>query len=205
MAYISQFRWQVCQPETKITNSLNWGEYIKYEKEFLRWLFKYVEKAGACLDVLGSSRVDQQLEETFFNELADGRNFNFVRKDENRLTYKLIDEASSVVAIDSTLGYEALSRGAKVAMFVGIRGKKDQLSTRRFGWPGSISEKGIFWTNSTDHRDWEKVIKYVTEVTLDKWHIDCDSFIQQVIERDFGNKKFLSLMQNIKVPLVVER
>ena len=43
--------------------------------------------------------------------------FNFQKKLEYPLNYKLIDKFDTIVFVDSTLGYESISREKKVAIF----------------------------------------------------------------------------------------
>jgi len=198
IAFISTFRVNYLNPEKEITASLTWGEYIRNEKKFLRWFFGYLIRTGLKLDIIGSSEVDHELEVLFYKELASGFQFNYIKRDSTRPTYELIDKAAAIVCIDSTLGYEALSRGAKVAMFSGIRGKKNQLESRQFGWPGPNSKKGAFWTNSIDQKDWKKTVEYVLKIKIDDWSIAHTNLIKDVMERDFGNDKFLTLMKKMK-------
>ena len=118
-----------------------------------------------------------------------------------REAYRIVDEYEIIVSIHSTLGYEAFSRGSKVAIFSGIKGDNLMFSSRVFGWPGDIPKEGYFWTNSVKPSDWKDVILRMIEVECSEWDVHHKSFGENIMSSDINNVKFLSLMKKLNIPL----
>jgi surface carbohydrate biosynthesis protein len=182
----------------KATSGILCSDYIRNELTFLRWLFDYSEKEQIPLTILGKLDQGHEKEENFFSNLSNGVNFSYLRNYPERGTYKIIDQAEFIVSIDSSLGYEALSRGKKVAIFPGIRGGSYPLNTRNFCWPSKqVKNTGFFWTNSVDLDQWNKVLKYITNIDDREWHDNCNKYINQSIVVDRSNSKPILLLDKM--------
>jgi surface carbohydrate biosynthesis protein len=190
-------------PDDFLIQGLSWREYMKNEKLLFEWLFNYLHKLGYQISVLGAvvNKKDSKKEKQYYSELFKEIKFDFIPKTKNRNTYNLIDSFDIAISTDSTLGYEALVRGCKVAVFAGMRGYDYPLCSTRFGWPGDITEQGFFWTNTLNKDDWKRVVDYVIETSLPTWKKSAKTYIDEVMGYDKCNKKFISLMQKFEVPL----
>ena len=62
-----------------------------------------------------------------------------------------------VVSSVSTLGYEAISRSSKVAIF-NIFNKDNLSKSKNFCWPYQINKEGPFWTSSLSNSSCEKLL-----------------------------------------------
>ena len=91
---------------------------LKKDFEFYNLLSKFVFKNGIKVTVLGA-HLDPNLKKVEFMIFKKifKNNLKFIPRDEKRQTYKILDNAEMVINIDSTAGYEAASRGTKVAFF----------------------------------------------------------------------------------------
>jgi surface carbohydrate biosynthesis protein len=197
--YISAFRVKYTKPNDYCGPHILWSDYVENEIKLLQWLFRYCVKKNLSVTILGSTKKTTEIlnEKLFYKKHSKGVNFNFISNSDNRKTYEIVDKAGTIISIDSTLGYEALARGCKVAMFAGIRGTAYPLNTRKFGWPTDIIETGPFWTGSMVVGQWEIVMKYVVNSTYEQWHNECESYINQVMAIDSNNSKFVSLLDKI--------
>jgi surface carbohydrate biosynthesis protein len=199
--YISAFRIKYTKPYDNCGPHILWSDYVENEIKLVQWLFRYSVKKNLSVTILGSTKkiIETLDEKLFYKKYSKGVNFNFISNSDNRRTYQIVDKAGIIVSIDSTLGYEALARGCKVAMFAGIRGNAYPLNTRKFGWPADIMETGPFWTSSIGEDQWEVVMKYVINSTYEQWHNECESYINQVMAIDRNNSKFTSLLDKINL------
>jgi len=199
---ISTFRLDyLSNNKDMIGTSVTWNEYIKNEIKLMKWLFLYVDKLGLDITVLGAKEEYAKEEEEYYKKLSDGLLFDYYPNYKGRNTYQIIDEYEVTVSMDSTLGYEALSRGNKVAMFGGIRGEEYPLSSRKFGWPANYSDNGYFWTSSLMESEWKKIIDYVLNVSDDSWEKYSNKYIKDSIVYDEDNSEFISLMHELGIPL----
>ena len=198
--FISTYRPNYESPDDEFTQGVTWGEYIKNQPNLLIWLKDYCGRGGIGIDILGA-RDNHIAEFNYYKKIFNSDSFGFHERTPDRNAYELIDKYEAIVSIDSSLGYEALSRGSKVAMFGGIRGEKYPLSTRRYGWPGEFENSGYFWTNSLERDEWKRVLDYVFNTTESKWIADCQSYIDQNIIYNYGNSKLIALFRKLDIPL----
>ena len=198
--FISTYREEYESPDIEITHGITWGEYVQSRINLLVWLKDYCGKAGVSLNILGA-RDNHIAEFNFYKKIFNSDSFRYLKRVPERNTYELVDKYEAIVSIDSSLGYEAISRGNKVAMFGGIIGEKYPLSTRRYGWPGDFEDTGCFWTNSLEHDEWKRVLDYVYNTTGSKWIADCQSYIDKNIIYDYGNSKLIKLFRKLDIPL----
>ena len=100
------------------------GEYVDHcnfystEKEILPTVESWCKENRIQLHILGGSRFSQE-EYCFYASFLE--NFEFHPRSENKLScYSMLDFHGTVIFVNSTLGYEALSRGLNVRS-VGVR------------------------------------------------------------------------------------
>ena len=81
----------------------------------------------------------------------------------NRRNYNLVDQFSTIMFIDSTLGYEAISRGKIISIPCRMKNKKIY---HPFGYPTfSTKKSGFFYTNSRNEKNILKIIKNVYNIS----------------------------------------
>tara|TARA_Y100000031_G_scaffold56770_1_gene64465 strand:- start:25392 stop:26600 length:1209 start_codon:yes stop_codon:yes gene_type:complete len=203
--FISTFRPEFYKPDslfypTHYPLIIRWRDYIKNTLTLISWLKEYCDKSGFLLNILGAR--DGVGEHEYYKTLLKSEKFVFYeRVNKNRGAYHIVDQFETIVNVDSTLGYEALARGCKVAMFGGIIGKNYPLNTRRFGWPGNYAQKGPFWTDSLEHDQWEKILNYVINTDTNAWQSECYQYVHENMIYDEGNKNLISLLRSLNAPL----
>lgn len=204
VVFISQFRQAVLVPDSVMSiedsKPFYWKDFYSAEREVLEFLKKYCLGKGFALQICGCTSEPDGSEYKYFKDLLGAEGWRFIPRDNYYSSYELVDRAEYVVFIDSTLGYEALARGKKVAAFC-IRGRTIDGAATIFGWPASLPDKGPFWTNHADYREFERVLNYLTTVSVADWDTVRQRYVPYLMEYDPGNTRFIALLEKIGVPL----
>lgn len=85
---------------------------------------------------------------------------NFFNKKNYKNSYDIIDTASLVTGVDSTLLYESISRGNKTGVF-SFRGNLLNLKGFNYGWPGNFLDVGDYWTNYPDKKKIKQILDFL--------------------------------------------
>jgi len=135
-------------------------------------------------------------EKDYYRELM-GEEPEFFNPSGPYAAYQSIDSAEIVVALDSTLGVEAIARGAKAAIFP-IRGTLTGDRALNFGWPGDFPDEGIFWTNNPNPESFVRILDYLFEVDYEQWRKDVKaSNFSSILVYDPGNSIFKKTLEQI--------
>ena len=71
-----------------------------------------------------------------------------------------------------------------------------------FGYPANFPDKGPFWTNIFKKKYINEILDYITNVDDEEWLSTLKNYqIEKVIKFDNGNKKLISSLRELKVPL----
>jgi surface carbohydrate biosynthesis protein len=142
-----------------------WVEGNSKDNKILMLLFgflkNYADKKNKKLGIL--LRKDNSNEKFFFKS-DPGENFHFINRNNLNNSYYWIDRYETTVTIDSTLGYESLSRGNKT-IFFNIRSNYNENKGYSFGWPNIFSKKGIIWTDENDINYFEKILNNTFQIS----------------------------------------
>ena len=101
-----------------------------------------------------------------------------------------------IISTISTLGYEAASRGNKVALF--SINKNLAKNSFKFGWPVKKPSKGFFWTDINTYKEIERILKNLLNSKKNKITSIIKKEFKNIMEFDEGNKKFQRLIKNNK-------
>lgn len=171
--YISTYRTGA-DNETFLQNPLTTNkEYRKKEIKLIKLISTYAKMNKLTFHVLGAKNSYKQEEKEFFTSIVGNKNYNFIPRTINRNSYKMVDQSDLIFSTDSTLGYEAASRGNKV-LFFSVRPNKKRLNSSKFAWPVKKKNKGNFWT---DQVHYDEIIR---------------------IKRFFNNKKSYAIKNEMK-------
>ena len=105
-----------------------------------------------------------------------------------------------MICVDSTLGYESISRGNKTAFFSVRNFKNNNLNNCSFCWPKKISKKGFFWTNSYSLKEINRIILNIENVSKKNWNKIYIKNMKDIIIYDKNNKNFTKIMKKISIP-----
>ncbi len=160
----------------------------------IKFLSNYCQRKEKKLSIL--LRSNEQREKDFYTNLLDINDFNFIDRNEIQNSYFFVDISNLIVFIDSTLGYEAIARGGKVACF-SIRAKTMKNDATKFGWPGKYPDEGFFWTNSQSENTFEQIIERVISCSEKEWDENLKSFGDKLIVYDPSNKRLKLILDEI--------
>ena len=196
--YVSSYRGHNDDDIYIKNENITWGEARKGEEIIINHLKKFIqENKNINLAVLGCKMTTRKKELKYFQSKLKGINFKFIPKEINRETYQIIDQANVLISIDSTLGYESISRGNKICIFSTLPNKYP-LNSSKFGWPANLSDRGFFWTNSLEYSEFLRVIKDTLSINDEAYFKNKTSdIIPDQIIRDPDNKIFQKLISEI--------
>ena len=198
LIYVSHYRGQNEKDIFIKKENITWGEQRQGEEIIINHLKKFIQKnKNINLLVLGCKIATRKKELKYYQSKFKGINFEFIPKEINRETYQIIDQAKVLISMDSTLGYESISRGNKVCIF-SPHPNKYPTDSSKFGWPANLSDKGFFWTNSLDYSEFLRVVKDTISISdEDYFKNKTRDIIPDQIIRDPDNKIFQKLISEI--------
>lgn len=168
IAFISQW----C-PEGFYMNHIFYSHEDFFEKPdrvVLDELVKYSFKHSKCLKIVLRNNEEgtlRNVEMAYFKKLL-GNECHFYQFSGKFPTYQALDSAEVVVTIDSTLGYESISRGNKTAFFA-IRSKMLNIEGLSYAWPLSLEDDGLFWTNTASEDSIHRVMDNLFNLSTQEW------------------------------------
>ena len=157
LLFISQFREHQIQKD-----------FFIVEKKLLKFLIPFCDQNKLSLKILGCSK-NFKKEKKYYESLLYPCEFNFQKKLEYPTNYKFIDKFDTIVFVDSTLGYESISREKKVAIFssrkISLKG-----GSEKFGWPNKFKNVGFFYSsNQFKKTEAEKIMTNVININQNTW------------------------------------
>lgn len=152
-------------------------------------------KSGWDLHIIGRRTPEFPFEHKFFADACGEHPFMFIAKRSEEASYQLLDTCDLVIAVDSTLGYEMITRGARV-LFVAARAlnlgglESQQFS---FGFPGDYPDEGPFWTRSLDPHHLQSLMASLIEMPDHEWRLVSAFVRSELMKFDPDN----SLLRNL--------
>ena len=147
---------------------------VKYGKENNKKIF-IIPRSKSNSDSL------RKKEENYYKNILD-LDINFMDYNHNYSSYNALDSSSVNVTIDSTLGYESLTRGNKVAFF-SIRGSLNNCQDYgKFGWPGKYNDTGYFWTNIPNEKNFKTILDRLFLTSEKNWKKQFPEFFPKKLD-----------------------
>lgn len=180
--------------------SVSWRRVYEAEKKLLKLLAPYCHKHKLRLSIVG--RLSQSgSEHEFYKEcILDCDNWEFLPKCDEVSSYDLVDQSQYIVGIDSTLLYEAYSRGKRTAFFP-WRSEILGEASCQFAWPSNLEDAGFFWSNRVDQGDFDRVMNYIINASPDEWSGVHSQYCQSIMNYDPQNVKTISLFRELGLPM----
>jgi len=186
---------------------LSFNEYFFAEKKLLPMLAEYCQKNNVKLEICGRTNSQEEMEE--FKSLIEpfSNDWIFHPRKDSLTNYKRLDQATAIVHIDSTLGYEALGRKKPVATF-SIRGENiDHVekfgdfyaNSNNFGLPKKFPDSGPFWSNHLNKSVLSKILDLVLAVNEDQWDKIYNEYATEIAAYDKGNSKFKKIIKSLNI------
>ena len=204
LVFISQFKnWKYDEVTLDENNKLInlHKSYLQSDKIILTQLYDLCLKNKFKLLILCRSR-DPELTEkeiNYYRAIVPGKNIKFLKQKKRFESYKIINKFLYFVSIDSTLAYECLAKGKRVA-YINFRYSFSKFKggrNHRYGWPNFYARKGFFWTNSFSKKEVARVINNIIYAKKKKWNFQKKKYIDPTISFDSENKKFKNFLKKI--------
>jgi surface carbohydrate biosynthesis protein len=211
LIFISQYKFK--NKEQLMLNNkthISAADYFyKADQLVINFLVDYCKKSKIKFKILlrtaNEDRFNLIKEKKYFSQLLKFKNLKlkFVNKPKRVSTYHLIKKFNYFVTINSTLGYEALARGKRVA-FLHIRKNIANILSYenfRFGWPNIFPRDKYFWTDSAKSRKMENALNYIYKCNEINWKKIERIFVNPLIIYDHNNQIFFKEIKKIGISL----
>ena len=194
--YISQFVGEPNSTKTMGTmdgNVITVSDFSQADHHVLQLTKSWCTSNGKKLTVLPRSDGSSTSESDYFSSQLSGSNWAYALKSGEKSSYEIVDQSNIVVTVDSTLGYEALSRGVKSAI---ISCRSCRGLTNPFGWPSELPENGSFWSNSQCETTFDKIMDHLASIETLNWTERIDS--EQIISFDYNNERLRKVISQVE-------
>ena len=110
------------------------------------------------------------------------------------LSYKVIDTAKIAICLNSTLGYENLSRGNRT-LFINTKDRNLNCSSfLSFGWPVKFKKNGPLWLGSVNRSNIFYKLDYILKLKSFKWKKIQKKYTKNIINYEYKNTSLLKLI-----------
>ena len=151
---------------------------LKQDKIIFKNLEKFCEKKNIKLTFCSRQGVD---EENFHRNNFVKGNWIYLPKISTLKTYTNLNRQQMVVFSHSTLGFQALSKGVRCAVFYRCFPEK--------GAHGKFPKSGPFWTNSNNYNSFEKVLNRVMNFSNNQWKKIAKKYSNKILSYNPSNIK----------------
>lgn len=183
------------------------SEFFEAERRIVRALSQYCENKGLQLVICGKRDQSHTYEREFFESILDTKMVLFLPRDSGTSTYDAINTTGIVVTIDSTIGYESLSIGKRVAFMSGRAQSANpvalaQVRDTNFGYPLDLPPRGNFWTNQATAAELARILDYLQAVTDEEWATEIAPYNESLMAYQPGNPVFKKLLLELGLTLI---
>jgi surface carbohydrate biosynthesis protein len=177
----------------------SWLQFHKANVVVAVLLKNFCIKNNIEFNIIGTNIKNQEGEKKFFKKYLQDSGWKYLANDDENKDLKkgiyLSSDSKYVVTIDSTLGYECLSRGQRVGFF-SIRSKYMGPNFISFGWPLKLKKEGPCWTSRNSKKDFERVMNTLVFKKEKFWIKIRKNILNDLICYDQGNKIFKKFLLN---------
>jgi surface carbohydrate biosynthesis protein len=151
--------------------------------------------------ILGKRPKSQPAEYEYFSESLAQHQWAFHPAKDQASSYSFVKASDVIVSTDSTLGFELLSRGLKVALVTA------RMQTA--GYPSldevtlkslvGLPPRGPFWTDDSSDFEIKRVIQYAIGISSPQWEMEISTIKNKVVAFDPGNHRFCALLDRMGI------
>ena len=183
------------------------SEFFEAERQIVRALDKYCEQNELRLVICGKRDKTHIHECEFFENILQPKKPNFLARESGSSTYDAINATGLVVTIDSTIGYESLSIGKRVAFMSGRTQSADpvglaQIRDTNFGYPLDLPANGNFGTTQATATELTRILDYLQGVTDEEWATEIAPYNEILMAYQPGNPVFKKLLMDLGLTLI---
>ena len=188
-------------------NSVSFGSYYQIEFDVVNFLGDYCRQHNLRLAVSGKRENGFGTERDFFLGALGPNSAEFIPRDSNFSTYDALSATGVIVTIDSTVGYEFLSRGQRVAFFSSRINSADPdlastIKDTNFGFPLQLEDSGPFWSNTGGVLEYERILDHLRAVGDEEWATEIAPYNESLMAYQPGNPVFKKLLLDLGLTLI---
>ena len=180
--------------------SISIGKFYEIESVVAGFLAKYCQEHSLRFAVSGKRGAEYVFERRFFEKAIGENPFTFLPRTDVHSSYENGLNSRVAVVIDSTIGYELLSRGNKVAFFSARMFNplidQSELKDSFFGYPGTYPIGGPFWTNKPDHHEYARILDSLLGMTNTEWAALIQPYTEELMAFRPGNNEFIQMLKD---------
>lgn len=209
IVYVSQHApFEIPNSDVKFffgNRSITASEFYAVEQNIVRFLAARSKQTNQSFAVLGKRSDSSSFEREFFDSAAAPHTVRFIPRTSETSTYEFCNSASLIVTSDSTIGYEFLARGKKVAFLSARIDAIDHVLSQEvhdtdFGYPLELGASGPFWTNTANESEFERVIGSIQSMTDVQWASAVSPYNEVLMAYQPGNTAFIQMLQSEGIP-----
>ena len=189
-------------------SSVSLHEFYEIESTVANFLAQYCKEHSLRFAVSGKRGVEDVFEHQFFAEAIGELPYTFLPRIDTYSSYANGFNSRLAVVVDSTMGYELLSRGRKVAFFSArIIGEPRAVSKDRdtcFGYPNPYSDNGVFWTNNPDTDEYSRILNSLLGMTDAEWATQIQPYTDDLMAYRPGNTEFIQMLKDKGIQVTSE-
>ena len=184
-------------------SSISIQDFYKIESDVAKFLAQYCQHRSLKFAVSGKRGPEDSFESNFYATSIGGLPYTFLPRLDQTSSYENAYRAKLVVVVDSTIGYELLSRGKKVAFFsarkIGSPQDQNQNKDTCFGYPSEYSDSGPFWTNQPDTNEYTRILDDLFAYSEADWSLLHKQYTEDLMALRPGSPEFVEALKALGV------
>ena len=184
-------------------SSISIQDFYKIESDVAKFLAQYCQDRSLKFAVSGKRGPEDSFESIFYTKAIGGLPYTFLPRLHRTSSYENAYRAKLVVVVDSTIGYELLSRGKKVAFFsarkIGSSKDQDQNKDTCFGYPSEYPDSGPFWTNQPDTNEYTRILEDLFAYSEADWSLLHKQYTEDLMALRPGSPEFIGALKALGV------
>lgn len=173
-------------------HTINKARIVAYNK-LLKLLNLYFSSSNKKLHILLRRKNSTQKEEMQFYKFFFGSNCVFHKTLDWKKSYSILDKFENIISMESTMGYEAISRKKKVAVFPPYLGHKYW-----FGWPKPFQNKYNFFVSKIfSYNEIKRVLDNISNCSQSNWEKKHYNSIKDLLPMNRDNVEFRKFVSNL--------
>ena len=184
-------------------SSISIQDFYKIESDVAKFLAQYCQDRSLKFAVSGKRGPEDSFESIFYTKAIGGLPYTFLPRLHRTSSYENAYRAKLVIVVDSTIGYELLSRGKKVAFFsarkIGSSQDHDQYRDTCFGFPSEYPDSGPFWTNQPDGNEYTRILDDLFACSEADWSLLHKQYTEDLMALRPGSPEFIGALKALGV------
>ena len=177
-----------------VTPTLSFQKWLSIHSKVLRNVYNFAKSQNIHLKIYGKYK-DEREKKFFQDILGSKKDWSFIYNDRMK-SYHICDMSKLVVSSVSTLGYEAISRSSKVAIF-NVFNLDKYSKSKNFCWPFKIKKEGPFWTSNLSQSSCNRLLKKLHELDMKSWKKIRNKNFNKILKYDQDNTKFKKIIKGL--------